>query len=111
MRWAARRCSRWRGRHAGRQAAARDHRLILQGGESVAASRHPIAGGHTIDSVEPIYGLVAIGQVNPAHVKRNAAPAGDKLIRQGAGRRRLHAALKKDRLSDAIMQRCRHRRS
>jgi selenide,water dikinase len=32
----------------------------------------PIAGGHTIDSVEPIYGLVAIGLVNPTHLKRNS---------------------------------------
>jgi selenide,water dikinase len=41
----------------------------------------PIAGGHSIDSVEPIYGLVAIGLVHPKNVKRNAdAQAGDKLI-------------------------------
>ena len=40
---------------------------ILQGGEDVCrAAGIPIAGGHTIDSVEPIYGLVAIGIVNPA---------------------------------------------
>jgi len=55
---------------------------ILAGGEAVCrAAGIPIAGGHTIDSVEPIYGLVAIGLVNPAHLKRNsAAKAGDKLI-------------------------------
>lgn len=55
---------------------------ILEGGESVCrAAGIPIAGGHTIDSVEPIYGLVAIGLVNPAHLKRNSsAQAGDKLI-------------------------------
>ena len=41
-------------------------RKILEGGESVCARAGiPIAGGHTIDSVEPIYGLVAIGLVHP----------------------------------------------
>src|SRR5450631_2738624 len=57
-------------------------RRILDGGESVCAKAGiPIAGGHTIDSVEPIYGLVAIGLVDPEHVKRNGgALAGDVLI-------------------------------
>jgi selenide,water dikinase len=55
---------------------------ILEGGEAVCAkARIPIAGGHTIDSIEPIYGLVAIGLVHPGNVKRNAgAHPGDKLI-------------------------------
>ena len=40
-------------------------RLILEGGESVCARAGiPIAGGHTIDSIEPIYGLVVIGIVD-----------------------------------------------
>ena len=48
-------------------------RKILEGGESVCARAGiPIAGGHTIDSVEPIYGLVAIGLVDPHNLKRNA---------------------------------------
>src|SRR3954466_5275744 len=57
-------------------------RKILEGGESVCARAGiPIAGGHTIDSVEPIYGLVAIGLVDPANLKRNAgAKAGDQLV-------------------------------
>ena len=57
-------------------------RKILAGGESVCARAGiPIAGGHSIDSVEPIYGLVAIGLVHPKNVKRNAdAKPGDKLI-------------------------------
>ena len=57
-------------------------RRILEGGESVCARAGiPIAGGHTIDSVEPIYGLVAIGLVDPRNLKRNAgAMAGDKLV-------------------------------
>jgi selenide,water dikinase len=57
-------------------------RRILAGGESICARAGiPVAGGHTIDSVEPIYGLVAIGVVDPKNVKRNAgAKAGDALI-------------------------------
>ncbi len=55
---------------------------ILAGGEAVCrAAGIPVAGGHTIDSVEPIYGLVVIGLVDPAHVKRNSgARPGDRLI-------------------------------
>ena len=55
---------------------------ILEGGESVcAAAGIPIAGGHTIDSVEPIYGLVVMGLVHPDKVKTNAgARAGDVLV-------------------------------
>ena len=74
---------------------------ILAGGESVCrAAGIPIAGGHTIDSVEPIYGLVAIGLVNPTHLKKNSgARAGDKLILGKAlGVGIYSAALKKDQL-------------
>ena len=55
---------------------------ILEGGASVCrAAGIPIAGGHTIDSVEPIYGLVALGLVHPNRVKRNAgAQVGDVLV-------------------------------
>ena len=55
---------------------------ILEGGASVCQEAGiPLAGGHSIDSVEPIYGLVGIGIVNPKHMKRNAdAQAGDVLI-------------------------------
>jgi selenide,water dikinase len=63
----------------------------------------PIAGGHTIDSVEPIYGLVAIGLVDPANLKRNAgAKPGDKLVLgKPIGVGIISAALKKGRLDDA----------
>jgi len=55
---------------------------ILEGGASVCRQAGiPIAGGHTIDSVEPIYGLVALGLVHPDRVKKNsAAQAGDVLV-------------------------------
>ncbi len=75
---------------------------ILEGG---AAACHdagiPIAGGHTIDSVEAIYGLVALGLVDPAHVKRNSgARPGDVLILgKPLGVGIMSAALKKEALS------------
>jgi selenide,water dikinase len=77
---------------------------IIQGGESICAEAGiPIAGGHTIDSVEPIYGLVVMGLVHPSKVKRNAdAKAGDKLILgKPLGVGILSAALKKNALDDA----------
>ncbi len=77
---------------------------ILEGGESMCrAAGIPIAGGHTIDSVEPIYGLVALGVVHPKRVKRNAdARVGDRLILgKPLGVGVLSAALKKETLSAA----------
>ena len=74
---------------------------ILEGGRSVcAAAGIPIAGGHTIDSVEPIYGLVALGLVHPKRVKRNAdARVGDRLVLgKPLGVGVLSAALKKEKL-------------
>src|SRR5207253_64655 len=45
---------------------------VLRGGESICRQAGiPIAGGHTIDSVEPIYGLVVLGLVHPDKVRRN----------------------------------------
>lgn len=77
---------------------------IIQGGESIcAAAGIPIAGGHTIDSVEPIYGLVALGLAHPDHIKRNSdAKVGDKLILgKPIGVGILSAALKKGVLDQA----------
>ena len=77
---------------------------ILEGGQAVCqAAGIPIAGGHTIDSVEPIYGLVALGLVHPQRVKRNAdARVGDRLVLgKSLGVGVLSAALKKDRLDAA----------
>ena len=71
---------------------------ILDGGRSACASAGiPIAGGHTIDSVEPIYGLVVMGLVHPKKVRRNAdAKPGDALILgKPLGVGILSAALKK----------------
>ena len=77
---------------------------IIQGGESICAEAGiPIAGGHTIDSVEPIYGLVAIGLIHPKNVKRNSdAKAGDRLIlSKPIGVGIMSAALKQGKL-DAV---------
>ena len=77
-------------------------RSVLQGGEAVCeAAGIPLAGGHSIDSVEPIYGLVAIGIVHPERLKRNSgAKAGDKLILgKGLGVGVLATAFKKGMLS------------
>src|SRR5947207_6094684 len=79
-------------------------RAILAGGESVCAQAGiPIAGGHSIDTLEPIYGLVALGLVHPKKVKRNSsAKAGDVLILgKPLGVGILSAALKKGKLSEA----------
>jgi selenide, water dikinase len=80
---------------------------ILQGGESICAEAGiPIAGGHTIDSVEPIYGLVVMGLVHPDKVKKNSgARSGDVLILgKPLGVGVLSAAVKKNRIDDAAYQ-------
>lgn len=77
---------------------------IVRGGQDVCrAAGIPIAGGHTIDSVEPIYGLVVMGLVHPDRVRRNAgAQPGDVLILgKPLGVGVLSAALKKEQLSEA----------
>jgi len=77
---------------------------ILEGGASVCrAAGIPVAGGHTIDSVEAIYGLVALGLVHPRQVKRNAdAQPGDLLVLgKPLGVGVMSAALKKGALGDA----------
>jgi selenide,water dikinase len=75
---------------------------ITAGGESVCQlAGIPIAGGHSIDSVEPIYGLVVIGIVDPTNLKRNSgAQDGDCIIvSKPIGVGILSAGLKKERLS------------
>lgn len=77
---------------------------ILRGGEEACARAGiPIAGGHSIDSVEPIYGLAVIGLGHPDRIRRNCdARAGDLLVLgKGLGVGIYSAALKKDRLDEA----------
>lgn len=82
-------------------------RRILEGGQSVCAQAGiPVAGGHSIDAPEPIYGLVALGVVHPDRVKRNdQAQAGDRLILgKGLGIGVMSDALKKGKLDHAGYQ-------
>ena len=78
-------------------------RRILAGGEDVCRQAGiPIGGGHSIDSSEPLYGLVALGLMDPAKVKRNdRARSGDVLILGKAlGVGIMSAALKKGELKE-----------
>ncbi len=80
---------------------------IVAGGHAVCAAINiPIAGGHSIDAPEPIYGLVVLGLVHPDKVKRNdRARAGDVLISgKGLGVGILSAAMKKGELRDKAYQ-------
>jgi selenide, water dikinase len=76
---------------------------ILEGGASICAEAGiPVAGGHSIDSVEPIYGLAVIGLCSPENVRRNSgARPGDVLIlTKGIGIGIYSAAFKKRALPD-----------
>jgi selenide, water dikinase len=75
---------------------------VLDGGKTICMEAGiPIAGGHSIDSVEAIYGLVVLGLVHPKRVRRNAdAKVGDRLILgKPLGVGVMSAALKKEKLS------------
>ena len=77
---------------------------VLRGGEDAcAAAGIPVAGGHSIDSVEPIYGLAAMGLAHPDRIRRNAdARPGDLLVLgKPLGVGILSAALKRDMLDEA----------
>lgn len=80
---------------------------ILAGGAAVCAQAGiPVAGGHSIDSVEPIYGLAAMGLAHPDRIARNnTAQPGDVLILgKGLGVGIYSAALKKGVLSNTGYQ-------
>lgn len=77
-------------------------REILKGGRDICAvAGIPVAGGHSIDSLEPIYGLAVIGTCRPANIRRNSrARPGDALIlTKGLGVGIYSAAIKKQALS------------
>jgi selenide, water dikinase len=78
-------------------------RRILEGGQSACRRAGiPVAGGHSVDSVEAIYGLVAIGLVDPRHLKRNSsAKPGDRIVLgKPLGVGVYSAALKQDKLGE-----------
>ena len=77
---------------------------ILEGGASVcAAAGIPIAGGHSIDSKEPIYGLVALGLVHPDRLltNRTGKPGDILILTKPLGIGIYSAALKQNRLATA----------
>lgn len=77
---------------------------ILDGGAAACrAAGIPLAGGHSIDSVEPIYGVVALGLVHPDRVLRNAGARPDDVLILGKplGTGIFSAALKKGELDAA----------
>ena len=77
---------------------------IFDGGASVcAAASIPIAGGHSIDSQEPIYGLVALGLVHPDKLltNRTGKPGDVLILTKPLGVGIYSAALKQGRLDDA----------
>ncbi|MGP3698100.1 selenide, water dikinase SelD [Rhodobacter sp. NSM] len=78
-------------------------RILAGGAAACADAGIPISGGHTIDSVEPIYGLVALGLVHPDRLRSNAAARpGDRLVLgKPIGTGILSAALKKGELDAA----------
>lgn len=55
---------------------------VIEGARSMCAEANiPLAGGHSIDTKEPIFGLSVNGLVQPARIKRNnTAKAGDYLL-------------------------------
>jgi selenide,water dikinase len=82
-------------------------RDILQGGASVCAEAGiPVAGGHSIDAPEPIYGLAVIGLCHPRQVRRNnGAQSGDAMIlTKGLGVGIYSAAIKKGALPQAAYE-------
>src|SRR5204863_7708754 len=77
---------------------------ILRAVEPICAEAGiPVAGGHSIDSVEPIYGLAALGLVDPRHLKRTSAgrPADGLILAKPPGVGILSAALRKVQLPAA----------
>ena len=76
---------------------------VLEGGRSICAEAGiPLAGGHTIDSAEPIFGLAVTGVVHPLQIKKNnTAKEGDYLfLTKPVGVGILSTALKRGLLKD-----------
>jgi selenide,water dikinase len=79
-------------------------REILKGGAAVCACAGiPIAGGHSIDSPEPIYGLAVIGTCRAEDIRRNsdAKPGDAVILTKPLGVGIYSAAVKKGALSSA----------
>jgi len=80
---------------------------ILRGGKSVCEEANiPLAGGHTIDSPEPIFGLAVSGMVKKENIKRNnTAQEGDLIfLTKPIGTGILSTALKRKLIDEAAMK-------
>ncbi|MBD8593234.1 selenide, water dikinase SelD [Pseudomonas sp. CFBP 8758] len=78
-------------------------REVIRGGRAVCdAAGIPLAGGHSIDAPEPIFGLAVTGLVDKRHMKRNdTAQVGDRLyLTKPLGIGILTTAEKKSRLRE-----------
>src|SRR5580698_2589342 len=78
-------------------------RAILQGGASICAEAGiPVAGGHSIDAPEPIYGLAVIGLCSPETIRRNSGAKTDDalILTKGIGIGIYSAAFKQQALPD-----------
>ncbi len=76
---------------------------VLEGGRQICAEAGiPLAGGHTIDSADPIFGLAVTGSVHPKKIKKNnTAQEGDYIfLTKPIGVGILATALKRGLLSD-----------
>jgi selenide,water dikinase len=80
--------------------------ITAGGAKACADAGIMIAGGHSIDTVEPIYGLVVIGIIDPAKLKRNSgAQVGDHIIlSKPLGVGILSAAIKQEKISEQAYQ-------
>ncbi len=79
---------------------------IVRGGSDVVSEAGvPTLGGHSIDDAEPKYGLVAVGEVDPARMTTNAgARPGDALVlTKPLGSGVIATAIKKGAASDAVV--------
>jgi len=94
------------GMPVGRVSPATVSAILAGGAEACQGAGIPVAGGHSIDSEELIYGLAAIGLVHPDRLRRNGgAKPGDRLIlTKGLGIGIISAALKKDDLPEPQKQ-------
>ena len=104
MRWAAPHARLGDPRHAAGQDRRGERHAILAGGAATCQGAGiPVAGGHSIDTAEPIYGLAVIGTCRPEQLRRNAdARVGDALIlTKGIGVGIYANALRKGVLDDA----------
>lgn len=80
---------------------------VIEGGRDICSKAGiPLAGGHSIDAPEPIFGLAVTGEINPAHIKKNnaAKPNDLLLLTKPIGIGVLAAAQKRGILEEADLQ-------